>query len=184
MNLEGQVQPVTDFSRLAELGSGLGASNGYFMQDFVFTFGGVGGTTRNTSNPWEFVDQFEPQRERASVWLLGCWASNTNSNIENVGISVTMPAVGDGSVSARELLLAYFKGNVTVPVTGAGIIPMWARAAVAEGQGNMGLYARMPLDLPDGAILNFMGDAAGSGTVYITAMCWAGAAGARAPGIA
>lgn len=185
MNLEGSVQPVNDFSRLAELGSGLGASDGYFMQSVIFVFGGVGGTTRNTSNPWEFVDAFEPQRERASVWLLGCWASTTNSNVERAGISVTMPVVGDGSIAARELLLAYYTATVPTGVTtGTTGFAMWARGSVSEGQGDMGLFSRMPMSLPDGAILNFMGFATGGGTVYITALCWAGAAGARPPGVA
>lgn len=184
MNLEGSVQPVTDFSRLAELGSGLGASDGYFMKTMVFGFAGVGTTTRNTTDPWDFVDTFEPQRERASVWVMGCWASLTNSNVEEVGISVTFPQIGDGSVDERELLLAYFNGPVTIPVTlGTTGSAMWMRTDTA-GQMPGGLSARMPLWLPDGAILNFMAKATGAGTVYITVLLWAGASGARAPGVA
>jgi len=187
MNLEGSVQPVEDLSRQAELGSGLGASDGYFMRGYSFSHPGAG-TIRNTLDPWTSVDAFEPQRVKASVWLMGCWAQHNNNNVDRGGISLTMPAaiLAPGLTSGNELLLAYYTGEVPTGVADVGIFPMVATipGAVTVGQGNMGLFARLPMSLPNGCTLNFMGHASAGGVISLTCLLWMGAAGARAPGVA
>jgi len=183
MALEGEIQVVEDLSRIAELGSGLGGSDGYFTRQDTAAHVGAG-AIRDTLDPWEFVDVFEPNRERASVWVIGASATLTNTNVDEVGMSISIPAVGDGSLAAREIILAYFDGEVPTAITAAGVFPMVNLGAVASGQGGGGIFTQLPFWVPDGSIFNFMSNASGAGTSVATLFCWAGAAGARPPGLA
>jgi len=182
MNLAGSIQPVEDLSRQSELGSGLGASGGYFQRGF--TFGPVSGTTRNSLDPWTSVDDFEPQRVRASVWLLGCWAQHDTTNVELGGISLTMPGsfIAPGLLSDNELLLAYFDSEIAVGIASATVFPMVAHENWSSTLQNG--VSSLPMSIPDGSTLNFMGHASGVGTISLSCLMWMGAAGARPPGVA
>ena len=179
MTLEGSIQPVEDLSRQAELGSGLGTSDGYFQRGF--TFGPTSGVTRNTLDPWTSVDAFEPQRGKASVWLLGCWAQHNTTNVDLGGISLTMPGafVAPGLLSDNELLLAYWNAEVPVGIASATVFPMANRIpnnGDGAQQGNMGLYAPLPMYIPDGSTLNFMSSQSGVGICSMSCLLWMGVA--------
>jgi len=184
VELSTSLQLVHDVSRLAQIGSGVGSFNGYFMRGGTDAHVAAGAIL-TSFDPYGLADTLGLERSGVGVWLCDV-SAQMNDNVarfNNAAVSFAYPGVNDffSSTVPRQVLLANFEDaalevQVNVPLAGP----------IAAGNQAPLILARLPMFLPDGGTIHQTTAQTGAGDIDIIVNCllWMGAKGALPPNAA
>jgi hypothetical protein len=172
------IQPVHDMSRMSELGSGIGANDGFW----TVVFGMQNSTRTNKSVDLSTIFQsFGLDETTLSTWVVGVAGRANSANITDVSLTVD-----------NRLIMEYDDlGAVTRPVT-AQILTKWTASTVmhfdAAGGMAYGLTGTVdgmlpvPVYCPPGSTLRASSLFTTATTQAHTFLMWSGAKGTHPPG--
>ena len=174
MAVDGEIQPVHDLSREAEVGSGLSQELGYFIDGSIHVHSGSG-TIRDTLDPWAQVDLHRPIRAGSGVWMIAGFCHQTSSgDFTEAGISVTYPTIPDAFLAGNQIGTHFFPDALVAVISGD---------IVAGDDTRVTNLVDMPLYIPDGSTINNVSTAGGAITIDVMNLFWAGAKGVLPPGM-
>jgi len=199
MALAGDIIPVADLQRMAELGRGHGRNEGLYILRMVNTHVGTGDIIEtldifNPANTFGSYTRVDPTQEW--IWLMATWGGVTDTTDFGSASLFLDAGIGGGNFT----LLGAFEPSGA----GAGSSPAGPRLVASWGATNLDgllvhgdgaalsevgtvLYLPQPFMIPFAqGVFNMRTTAIASGTIAIAvhAMIWRGPIGARPPGIA
>lgn len=172
---DDQITPVTDTSRIAEIGSG------YAERDSGFTLAGnnltnatsAAATIRGSFDPFDGVSFSNRNRAESWVWLMS-YAVTTDIEATHTNSAAVVVFPGD-----REIVLYDLRADSATSIT-----PGTGRENVLMDWATKGFGIQLPFHLVDGSIIHQATLSSNDNITQHNFILWSGPQGARPPGVA
>jgi len=169
------IQAVHDVSRQAEIETALGSELGFFINGVTQTHVGAE-IERNTFDPYAQADTFNASRDEIGIWIVGAACRvDVGGSFVDAGVSVDLPTVPDAFAADMQVLVALFPDVMPLAIV--------ANQPLCSDNARATIHTHLPFWLPQGSTVNLATESSANCIIRLEVFMWAGAKGARPPGV-